>query len=173
MFFDRFPASQNAETSSAPFHVVWRVYPHLDLAQMSAMLSGIAILERRKVISLSVEFMSAAVEAPYSALELVVTERRTGTIRKVVVDFYDRADKILPQALEFRTSTSSASLDPRLELPRAACTLRRLPLRGSPSPAFPAAHSATCALRFWARCVPVRRADRGLRPTCCVVRTQS
>jgi hypothetical protein len=101
MFFDRFQAPQNAEMSSAPFHVVWRVYPHLDLVQMSAMLSGIAMLERRKVISLSVEFMSEVVEGPYAALELVVTERRTGNTRKVVVDFYDRADKILPQALEF------------------------------------------------------------------------
>ena len=42
MFLGRFPAK--AETSTAPFHIVGRGDPRLDLIQMSGILSGIAAL---------------------------------------------------------------------------------------------------------------------------------
>jgi len=77
------------------------VYPHLDLIQMSGLLSGIAALEARNVVSLSVEFVSTVADTPYALMELAVTERKTGTTRNIVLDFYDRADRIVPDALRF------------------------------------------------------------------------
>jgi len=84
---------------SAPFHIHWRVYPHLDLSIMSGALSGIAALEQRNVITLSVEFMNAVVDHSYAVMELVVTQRSTGATRNVVFDLYDRADRIALTAL--------------------------------------------------------------------------
>ena len=85
----------------APFHIVWRVYPHLDLPALSGPLSGIAELERRNMITTSVEFMNAVVDPSYAVMELVVTERSTGAVRNVVFDLYDRGDRIVPSALQF------------------------------------------------------------------------
>lgn len=99
MFLGRFPAE--ADTSTAPFHIIWRVYPRLDLIQMSGILSGIAALERRRAVSLSVAFMPAVVPATYPVMEFVITERKTGRTRGIVFDFYDREDAIASAALEF------------------------------------------------------------------------
>ena len=100
MFLGRFPTTQT-ETRSAPFHIVWRVYPLPDLTQMSSILSGIAALERRNLVSLSVEFMDDIVGTPYALMELVVTERETGRVKHIALDLYDRADRIIPAALQF------------------------------------------------------------------------
>src|SRR5215471_5638038 len=100
MFLGRVPAT-HAETSTAPFHIVWRVYPYLDLQQISGILSGIAALDRSNTISLSVEFVCGAGDTIRPLMELVVTERKTGRVRNVVLDFYDRADRVVPDALSF------------------------------------------------------------------------
>ena len=84
-----------------PYHILWRVYPHLDLPALSSPLSGIAELERRNMITTSIEFMNAVVDRSYAVMEFVVTERRTGAVRNVVFDLYDRADRIVPSALQF------------------------------------------------------------------------
>src|SRR5262245_10438376 len=100
MLLGRFPAT-HAETSTAPFHVVWRVYPFLDLTQVSGILSGIAAVVRSGAVSLSVEFVCGTGETIRPLLELIVTERKTGRVRKIALDFYDRADRIVPDALSF------------------------------------------------------------------------
>lgn len=99
MFLSRSPT--RSETFSAPFHLVWRVYPCLDLIQMSGILSGIAALERRGAVSLEIEFVATAVSRSYPVMEFVVTERKLRRTRHIVLDFYDRADVIAPAALQF------------------------------------------------------------------------
>ena len=99
MFLGSFP--NRAAACFPPFHIVWRVYPCLDLIQMSGILSGIAALEQQRLISLSVEFKTAVPDTAYAVMEFVVTERKTGKARGIVLDFYDRADVIAPAALEF------------------------------------------------------------------------
>ena len=100
MFLGRFPVTE-AETQIAPYHVVWRVYPQLDLVVMSGILSGLAALEKRDQISLSIEFMGSPVKDPDAVIELVATDRRTGEIRNIVIDSYDRADRIAASAWKF------------------------------------------------------------------------
>lgn len=68
---------------------------------MSGLLSGLATLAHRREISLSVDFMDHAVEVPYSAMELILTRPVPGATRSIVFEFYDRADKVIPSALEF------------------------------------------------------------------------
>jgi len=89
-----------AESGPAPFHVVWRVSPQLDLVVMSSILSGIATLEKRNRISLSFEMLDRATDEPEAVMELVVTNTETGVTRNVVIDCYDRADRFSPTALE-------------------------------------------------------------------------
>jgi Glycosyl transferases group 1 len=93
--------ASKAETRLAPFHVVWRVSPHFDLTIMSGILSGLATLEKRKRLSLSFEFMSTSENNPEPLMELVVTDREIGEVRNVVIDCYDRADRVSPSALKF------------------------------------------------------------------------
>src|SRR6266508_5696786 len=100
MFLGRFPTSP-AETHTAPFHIVWRVYPRLDLIQLSGFLSGITALARSNAVSFSVEFMNSDAEGVAALMELVVTEKRTGRVRNIVLDFYDKADRVVPGALQF------------------------------------------------------------------------
>ena len=89
----------HAAATNAPLHILWRVSPHLDLIQMSGLLSGMGALEARNAVSLSVEFVSAVADRRYALMELAVTERKTGRIRNIALDFYDRADRIVPDAL--------------------------------------------------------------------------
>jgi hypothetical protein len=88
-------------TSGRQFHVVWKIHPNHDLIQMAGLLSGFAALERRGTISISTEYVDSVVELSYSAMELTVTQMRSGDTRNIVFDFYDRGDKLIPSALEF------------------------------------------------------------------------
>jgi hypothetical protein len=83
------------------YNVAWRLFPHLDLIQASGIVSGLATLSRLGQISLSIDFKDDAIEVPYTAMELVVTSTSTGATRNVVLDFYDRSDKLIPSALAF------------------------------------------------------------------------
>jgi hypothetical protein len=111
--------ASRAVTSKPPFHIVWRVSPHFDLTIMSGILSGIATLEKRKRISLSFEFMSTSANDPEPLMEMVVTHRRTGEVRNVVIDCYDRADRVCASALQFSDVYFKRALGP--ETRGAAC----------------------------------------------------
>ncbi|NOT07154.1 MAG: glycosyltransferase family 1 protein [Gemmatimonadales bacterium] len=87
-------------TAGKRYHVVWRVYPQLDLVQMSGLLTGLAILKRRGVISLAVEYIDRVCDS-LMTMELIVTEIRSGRTKQVVFDFHDRGDKIYPDPLDF------------------------------------------------------------------------
>jgi len=86
---------------------------------MSGILSGIATLEKRKRISLSFEFMSTSANDPEPLMEMVVTHRRTGEVRNVVIDCYDRADRVCASALQFSDVYFKRALGP--ETRGAAC----------------------------------------------------
>jgi hypothetical protein len=92
--------ASKAEADIAPFHIMWRVSPQLDLVVLSGILSGIAALQRRNHISLSFELMSTASDTPDAVMQLVVTNRETGDIRNIVIDCYDRADRFSHEALK-------------------------------------------------------------------------
>jgi len=143
----------------APFHVVWRVYPTLDLVVMSGILSGIASLEKRNVISLSFEWMRTKATDPEAVLELVVTDTSTGDVRNVVIDCYDRADRVSPTALTFSDVYFKRALGP--ETPGAACPSCLRKIR-------PAGLSFACYSReaLWQVCIPiVALLDKESRPT--------
>lgn len=83
------------------FHVVWRVYPYLDLIQMSGLLTGLVTLSRQGVVSLSFERVDRIRGDPYPVFEFTVTQRGSGQTRRVVWELYDRADRISESGLEF------------------------------------------------------------------------
>jgi hypothetical protein len=111
--------TSKAETILAPFHIVWRVSPQLDLVVMSSILSGLATLETRNRISLSFEWPATADEAPDALMQLVVTDRESGQTRNVVIDCYDRADRFAMQALESSDIYFKRAFEP--EIVAAAC----------------------------------------------------
>lgn len=78
------------------FHVVWRLYPHMDLLQMSSIMSGLAILARKGVISLGFDFAEEDPERAYAAMHLTVTRRATRVTRSVILDFYDSESRLVP-----------------------------------------------------------------------------
>lgn len=82
------------------YQVRWRVYPRLDLVQMSSFLSGLVALSNRGRITLSFEYSDRNFDS-YMAMELLVTRVKDGSTCKVVCEFHDDADKIYPSALEF------------------------------------------------------------------------
>lgn len=87
--------------SAGGFRVVWRLYPNLDLLQMSGLLSGLVDLSRRGLVSVHTRMMTPSVDLPYSAMELEVQRVSSGERRNLVLDFYDRADRVVFPSLEF------------------------------------------------------------------------
>ena len=91
-----------------PRHVVWRVHPELDLIQASGFLTGLAELVRKRVVSLSVEYVDTPLKYA-AALDFRFTAPGIGAGIDVIVDFGDREERIDYGALSVIAPTKLAS----------------------------------------------------------------
>ncbi len=108
-------------TAPGHYHFTWRVFPHLDLMQMSGLLTGVMALVRDGLVTLSFEPMDSVPDLPYSALEFTLRKPGSGESRRVVWEFYDRSDRLADSGLGFAEVYFKRQMAPATRaLPQAA-----------------------------------------------------